>query len=263
MTRPYTLTDEQRKRFAGVYVLEYMINRPSSFELMLRDNDSDLEPILEWLLVKEYIEIKDDEKYVPNEKGRLVLKSFLGRYSEYLNIFDIYCAVDLESGEFAFSTYFDYQDEAQWRDFLHEQRWEDLRIAVAEFKNVDPIEIVFMSFIRENRFGRDHTGWQFDLLLGSVWDEIIEICNTALTWEDLSYEDEQGKVSGKSVIQDVIIQGAQLIAELHKQEAALNVPIDHDDAGSSASGSEGDEGDSEGDNEQYVERVVYEEYPVF
>ncbi|MCP4579785.1 MAG: response regulator [Deltaproteobacteria bacterium] len=59
---------------------------------------------------------------------------------------------------------------------------------MAEFKKLDPVEIVFMSFLNEDRFGRDETGWQFDLLLGNIWDEILHICNTAIRLEDLGYE---------------------------------------------------------------------------
>ena len=35
-----------------------MINHPKRFEVLLRDEEEDLEPILEWLLVREYVEIK-------------------------------------------------------------------------------------------------------------------------------------------------------------------------------------------------------------
>ncbi len=250
MSRKYSLTEEQKKQFAGIYVLEYMINKPSSFELLLRDEDADLEPILEWLLVKEYIEILDKEKYVPTEKGRESLSKFMARYTEFLNVFDVFCAVDLEEGEFAFSSYFDFEDKQEWRAFLNEERWEDLRVAVAEFKKLDPVEIVFMSFINEDRFGKDQTGWQFDLLLGTVWDEILEICETAVHWEDLGYEDDEGEVPAEEVIQDIIKQGAELLVELKKKEALLAPPIDH-----------GNGNGYENDGEEYVERVVMEEYP--
>ena len=192
MSRPYTITEARKREYAGIYLLEYMVNRPATFPLLLGEGDAFLETILEWLLIKGYIEIQDNEKYVPAEKGRETLKNFLARYSEYLTVFDVFCAVDLEAGEFAFASYFDYETSEAFNDFLDDQRWEDLRIAVAEYKKLYPVEIVFMSFIAEKRFGRDETGWQFDLLLGSVWDEILEICNSSLAWEELGYEDEEG-----------------------------------------------------------------------
>ncbi|MEJ2542904.1 MAG: hypothetical protein P8Y99_02445 [Calditrichaceae bacterium] len=221
MARNYTLTDEQKKQFAGIYLLDYMINTPKAISIFLDGNDQDLEPILEWLMLKKYIEIKDQEKYIPTVMGREVLKRFMDRYSEYLTMFDIYCAVDLEAGEFAFSSYFEYDDEQAWKKYLNEPHWEDLRIAVARFKNMDAVEIVFMSFINEQRFGRDASGWQFDLLLGSVWDDILHICNTAIHEQDLAYEDEQGEVSGKDVLIDVITQGSEIMIDLLEQEAQI------------------------------------------
>ena len=221
MKPPYTVSEDKKKQFAGIYILEYMINKPHHFPVLLSGNDQDLESVLEWLLIRDYIEIQDSECYIPTEKGRSALTKFLARYTEFLNLFDVYSAVDLAVGEFAFSSYFDFKDNAAWRKFLDDERWDDLRIAVAAYKKLDPIEIVFMSFIAEKRFGRDQIGWQFDLLLGSVWDEILEICNTAIHWNQLGYRNEDGAVPAEEVIEDIIIQGAELMIELHKKEADL------------------------------------------
>lgn len=247
----YTINEEQKMQFAGIFVLEYMINKPSIFALLLEGNDIDLEPILEWLMVKKYVDIENQEKYIPTEKGRKSLTLFLTRYTEFLNIFDIYCAVDLGSGEFAFDDYFDYQNTGGWKNFLDQERFEDLRIAVASFKKMDPVEIVFMSFINESRFGKDDSGWQFDLLLGTVWDEILDICNSALAWQELGYEDDEGEVPAKVVIEDVIKQGTEIMMNLHKQEASF------------ATGEISHEGEDDDDDEEdtYVERVVIDEYP--
>ncbi|VAX35360.1 hypothetical protein MNBD_UNCLBAC01-43 [hydrothermal vent metagenome] len=246
--KKYQISEERKKEFAGIFVLEYIINRPHEFSILLEGDDKDLETILEWLLVREYVEIKNQESYIPTPKGRECLKLFLARYSEYLNVFDIYCAVDLESGTFAFKDYFEYENPEDWKKYLNDERWEDLRIAVATRKKMDPIEIVFMSFIRECRFGKNEAGWQFDLLLGSIWDEILDICNTALKWEDFGYEDEEGEVTASEVIDDIISQGAELMVNLHKREASFaNKEIEHD---------------SSDDEEDYVvERVEMEEYP--
>jgi len=253
MKEKYSLSDSRKMEFAGVFVLEYMINKPSSFMLLLEDNNQDLEPILEWLLVREYVSIENKEKYVPTEKGRECLKLFLARYSEFLNVFDIYCAVDLEEGSFAFSKYFEFESDDRWHSYLDQERWEDLRVAVACRKKIDPVEIVFMSFINEERFGRDKTGWQFDLLLGSVWDEILNICNTHLDWTQLGYDDEGEKVPAEKVIDDIISQGAELMLDLQKQESSFaNREIEHEEESSSQEDS---------NDHQYVERVVIEEYP--
>jgi DNA-binding PadR family transcriptional regulator len=248
----YALNDEQKKQFAGAYLLNVMINTPRSFPVLLEGNEEDLEPVLEWLLMKEYIEIRNQERYVPNEKGREVLKRFLARYTEYLKVFDIYCAVDLQAGEFAFASYLDFEDNASWKNFLNDDRWDDIRLAVAEFKKLDPVEIAFMSFLNEDRFGRDETGWQFDLLLGSIWDEIILICNTAIRWEDLGYEDEKGSVSAKDVITDIIKQGSALMIKLLEREEKLRKEQPE----------ESEDFDDDNGEDHVVEKVVVEAQPI-
>ena len=247
------LSEEKRKEYAGVFVLENMINKPTAFPVFLEGNDTHLEGILEWLLVKDFIIIQDKALYVPTSKGRRVIERFLQRYTDFLNIFDVFCAVDLESGEFAFAEYFDFDEEEDWYAFLEEDRWEDLRIAVAQYKKIDPVEIVFMSFVSENRFGQDEEGWQFDLLLGDVWDEILKICNTAVHWHELEYDDDDGEsVTAEEVMEDIIRQGAELMVELLKQEESFAEPIDHRD----------DLPGSYNDDDYYVEEIIIEERPI-
>jgi hypothetical protein len=219
----FKITEEQKIRFAGIYLLEYMINTPQAIPIFLDGNNSDLEKILEWLLARGFIQIKDNEKYIPTPDGRKLLEKFMSRYSEYLTMFDIFGTVDLELGEFAFERYPDFETKEAWKKFLDDPRWDDVRIAVADYKKMDPGEIVYMSFINEKRFGRDESGWQFDLLLGSVWDEILHICNSSIQWQNLGYEDDEGEVSGESVIADIIEQGTNIILDLLTKEAGSSL----------------------------------------
>jgi DNA-binding PadR family transcriptional regulator len=212
--KKYTISEEQKKEFAGVYLLEYMINTPYSPPIFLDGNDQDLETILVWLMAQGLIEIKGDEKYIPTQKGREHLKKFMARYSEYLTMFDIFCAVDLEAGEFAFESWEEFETDEEFQAFLDDDRWDDLRVAVADYKGMNAVEIVFMNFINEHRFGRDESGWQFDLLLGSVWDEILELCENSIQWEELGFEDEQGAVPAESVVEDIITQGTEIMLDL-------------------------------------------------
>jgi len=57
---PWAASEEQRLRFAGLFLLEFMINRPRVFQVWLERDDADLEPILEWLLVQEWVEGDED-----------------------------------------------------------------------------------------------------------------------------------------------------------------------------------------------------------
>ena len=211
---PWTVSDEQKLRFAGIFLLEYMINHPRIFQLWLEDEDSDLEPILEWLLVKEWIQIRDAKDYIPTDEGRNVIKRFMERYARFVYFFDVFSGVDLGSGEFAFERYFEILEPDEWQAYLHDERFEDVRIAIAEHLGINAVEIVFMSFIREDRFGRDATGWQFDLLLGSVWDEILDVCNSATDLSELGYQDGDRWIDGEIVAEDILQQGDALLGKL-------------------------------------------------
>lgn len=210
----YQVPQEERLQYAGIYLLEYMINTPAQFAVFLDENDSDLEPILEWLLEKQLVEIHQQERYQATGKGKSLLKRYMQRYSEYLHAFDVFAHVDLGQGEFALQFWQKYQGGPEWDSFKKDERFEDLRIAVADYLELNPVEVVFMSFINERRFGRQDTGWQFDLLLGSVWDEITEICETAIQWQQLGYSDAQGEVPAEQVMEDVIWQGFDLVDAL-------------------------------------------------
>lgn len=211
---PWTVSEEQKLRFAGLFLLEFMINKPKVFQVWLERDDADLEPVLEWLMVQNWIEIRDQKQYVPNEIGRSVIQRFLERYARYVYFFDVFSGVDLERGEFAFSRFFELLDETQWRSHLHDSRFDDLRIAMAEHLGIDAVEVVFMSFIREDRFGRDASGWQFDLLLGSVWDQILEVCNSAIDVHELGFQDGDRWIEGSIVAEDILQQGGTLLGQL-------------------------------------------------
>jgi hypothetical protein len=209
---PYRLTEEQKHEFARLYLLDYLITEEARISILLDEHNEDLEPLFEELMARELIEIDKSQCYRPTRKGIDRHHQFLRRYRENMAINDIFCAVDLAAGEFAFSYYDNFETRREWENFLKQPRWDDLRIAVAEYLGQDPVELVFMSFINEKRFGRDANGkWQFDLLLGTVWDEILEICNCAIHWTDLGYEDEEGnRVPAEAVIEDIIAQGNAL-----------------------------------------------------
>jgi len=216
--KQFTISEEQKKQYAGLYLLDYMVTESHTFPLLLEEDDTDLEPVLEWLLSKDYIGIIDNERYEQTVNGKAALSLFMTRYKEFLKTFDIFSAVDLGTGEFAFASCDEFKNETEWRNFLDNEQWDDLRVAVAEYRDMDPVEIVFMSFINENRFGKNETGWQFDLLLGTVWDEILEIADTAIRWQELGWEDEQGSVRAEDVIKDIIHQGTEIMIRIHAQD---------------------------------------------
>lgn len=246
----HTMTEEDKKKFAGIYLLEFMVNNPKDFKVFLDKDDQDLEKVLEWLATEGDIDIKKEELtplekeggifkwfkkeptdnriaeqyYSVNPQGIAKLKNFLVRYSDYLHYFDIFSMVDLEKGQFAFSEY-PNQTNSVWQEYTKAEHWDDLRVAVCSYLKINAIEIVFMSFVQEKRFGRNQTGWQFDLLLGSVWDEIIEICNSAIQLKELGYDVDNGYIEAESVMEDILGQGADILESLHINEDYLEVAL--------------------------------------
>lgn len=254
------IPNETRQYFAGMYLLEYMAHRPTQFKVFLESENEDLEPILEWLASQGYIEIVEEaipqevpqgffkkmlhkpgpqefeQYYRLNAEGQSHLDQFLLSYSEYLYFFDIFSAVDLESGEFAFAFIEEHHEAKEsfpsqsWKNFIQEERFDDLRVAVAQYFNKDPIEIVFAHFLSEGRFGKTAFGWQFDLLLGSVWDEISEIVSSAIQLSELSYQDEAGqRVEAQDVMEDMISQAAEVLEPLLDSSGVIEIQVPTED----------------------------------
>ncbi len=221
----FQLTTEQQEYFTAVLMLEQICNQNQKYSVLLDGDLSSLEPIFEQMMLKGFVDVSGIH-YTPTTKGKEMLANFLEKYSEFLKLYDIFCAVDLGAGSFGFQHFFDseFEDEERWRMFLKEERFEDLRCAVAAYKGINPIEIIFMSFINEGRFKlTSQVDWAFDLKAGFMWDEIVEIYNSQLTIDQIGFTTGDGQViTGEMVLNDVINQGTDLLAHLLEQEEEMN-----------------------------------------
>lgn len=217
----FTISEEQRKEYAAGFLLDLLVNGGRRYSVVLECPDNDLESLLVFMMSKSYIDLDRENYYVPTQKGMGKLDNLKHRYEEYLAHFDLFCAVDLEKGEFAFDKIFELDDE-QWDAYINQDRFVDLRIAIAWFRKINPADFVFLSFLKEGRFDIEHSHWQFDLLSGLIWQQVEEIIDTAIQIEDLAYESDSGEmVSGEVVIEDVIRQGASLSEKLYVEEEHL------------------------------------------
>ena len=204
----YELLEKDKDRFISLVLLNEIINQQVYPPVKVIGEDIYLDNYLKLMLSKGWLEVKNDV-YIPTPAGRTELESFYVKYSEYLKLFDIFCAVDLTEGTFAFEEINNPAfDDDRWADFLANERFSDVRVAVAEFKGINPIEIVFMSFLTEGRFEVGVEKWQHNLTGNDVWNEIIDICNTAITKEYLM---EDG------VLENVVIKGAEIALALLEQ----------------------------------------------
>jgi hypothetical protein len=211
----YELLEKDKDRFISLVLLNEIINQQVYPPVNVTGEDIYLDHHLKVMLAKGLLETKDGA-YVPTELGHTELQTFYAKYSEYLKLFDIFCAVDLESGTFAFEEINNPAfDDDRWFDYLANERFSDVRVAVAEFKGINPIEIVFMSFLTEGRFEVGVERWQHNLTGNDVWNEIIDICNTAITKE---YLDQDG------VLENVVKQGAEIAIRLIKEVEESDAP---------------------------------------
>lgn len=217
----FTITEEQRKEYAAGFLLDLMVSSGRRYSVVLEGPDNDLESLLVFMMAKSYVDLDKESYYIPTQKGMEKLDNLKQRYEEYLAHFDLFCAVDLEKGEFAFEKIFELDDD-QWDSYINQERFIDLRISVAWFKKINPADFVFLSFLKEGRFDTESSNWQFDLLSGLIWQQVEEIIDTAVQIEDLGYESDSGaNISGESVIEDVIRQGAGLSEKLYMEEEDL------------------------------------------
>jgi hypothetical protein len=205
------VSEINKKNFRSILLLDELIANNRQFKTMADGDDKYLEPFFVDLMSKDYVTTAG-MYYVPTAKGKETYEKFNKRFQEYLRLFDIYAFVDLNTGEFAFSKFFEFDADEDWEDYAFDDRFEDLRIAVAIFKKMDPAEIVFMSFINEKRIDTEATGWQMDLSSDVLWQEIEDICENALKPDQLGEPD---------VIEDIVRKGTALMIDLLKEEHKL------------------------------------------
>lgn len=203
----HELLQKDRDKYISWVLLNEMINFQTSFPVKIADENIYIEHYLKIMMGKGLVAV-DKNSYVPTELGRNEIVNLYAKYYEYLKIYDIFCAVDLEEGNFAFEMINTIVDDDKWNDYLSNDRFSDVRVAVAEFKGINPLEIVFLSFLNENRFDCGVDRWQHRLTGDDVWNEIQEICNTAITMEYLLPD---------NVLENVIVKGSQLALQLIKE----------------------------------------------
>jgi hypothetical protein len=201
------LTDNNKKTFKAIVLLNELVNGNHQFKTVDNGDDKVLEPLFIELMSKGYVQTSG-MYYQATPNGQEVLSNFMKRYSEYLKLYDVFSYVDLEKGEFAFARYYDFDTDDQWLNYVNNSRWDDLRIAVALFKKLDPAEIVFMSFINENRFDTKSNGWQINLMADGIWRELEDICQTAIKPEEV----------GQDAMEDMVGQGSELMIKLLQEE---------------------------------------------
>ena len=205
------MTTTDIKNYRAIVALNFIINGDRAISADFPGGSSMMKPIVIDLLDKGYLSIIANN-FVASDKGQEAMNAFMNRYTEYLKVYDIYAFVDLEAKEMAFDRYYDFETDEEWNEYKSDPRFKDMRIAVALFKKLNPSEIVFMSFVNENRFDFTQDGWEKGLTVDSpIWKEIDLICETAIKPEDI----------GEDGMKEILGQGSDILMNLVKTEEAI------------------------------------------
>jgi len=171
-----------------------------------------LKPIFDRMISSDLLTVDKNHYYLITDKGGDLLDNFYDRYNEFLKFYDIFCAVDLTLGEFAFEKIFDMTDE-EFDFYINDTRWVDLRVAVCEFKKIDPIQMVFLSFLRDGKIDVHQNNWVDELTSESIWSKIIDIVDSSISMETLMVDDQ---------IKNIIERGSILLKELLEREKYID-----------------------------------------
>lgn len=273
----WRLNDEQKLNYEALYIL-YLIRTeklifPNFLTGNLRYTDRAIELLEDKRLIKQE-EITEEAKkflgikmaednvswvYEVTEQGAKIIDDFTKRYLDFVRYYDVYAHVDFEEGSFAMSKMkkklLKDNGEKKWKKYLEQQHWEDFRVPVAIYKGIDPREFIFFSFLNEGKYIPDPSDkehkWAESFYVGTIWEDMYEVLETAPRWEDLQIDD----VPAEDVIENIILDGAEVLQKLDKklkqfiqdQELLMDL-MEFDDA---------NKAEHQSDDEAYFEDPVY------
>lgn len=255
MTERKALTQDQKIKMAATILMDRLANDPKAFHAsLIKDpNDHLLEPLFKHLTQQDLVKVGDDDFYALTPKGQEAYKKLVAQRQSYLAHFEIFSMVDLGEGVFA------DEDDVEYNLSL-DDRWSDLRVAVAEHKGIDPYQMVFLAMLADEAFFAS-PDWKANLGVDSdFFKELEEIVHTQITVEELGYTTEEGEeISGKAVIEDVILQGAHINRERYDRWKARQTEEERRQEEQARAGN----GGGGGGDEVVVYYDYYDPYPAY
>jgi hypothetical protein len=226
----YEPSKEMKEKLSGMVALSFLSDNDIAADLP--ENFFVLESILKKLQKKNFVMedmVDYNHVYKISAEGQSSLSKFMARFDEYKAVYDIYCSVDLyaddDEDRFAFEQMYNIEDDDLWSEHVNDDKWFDLRVLVAEFKKLDPFEIVFMSQLES--FDFEDPEWAIDLVTGDTWAEITEICDNAVKEDELP----------EGALVDLIDEGNDALKSLHQQKRDIEAdeeeidPDEYDEGG--------------------------------
>ena len=209
----YQLSEDQKNIFTKLVILDNMNAGYFKPSLILTNNDELLEDVLSEMLADGYLKIEASGYYITS-KGQQELQNFWNKLYRYRDVYKIYSAVDTGTGEIGYESYYDFSDDQSFINYISDERFEDLRIAVAVFKGINPFEMVFLEKFEEGCFdASEHNNWQLELFSEDIWSEMKDVVNSAIKPDDLSETDYTGDEVMELIINKATIISVQLIEQ--------------------------------------------------
>ncbi len=214
----YAIPEGMRETLSAVFILNTMINVEPRIEYSVlldsRPMQGYLQHLIDWMHNNNLLDLPKVATgmtcYKPSPKGHQLLETFLKRFQEFTDLFDIFRMVNMEHKEFALANSPDYPDDIDWELYKASKEWEDLRVAVAEFKGINVIEIVFMSFLEQGIPDLTTDDWEMELVSGDLWNNVLNLCNQN-TWID----DIDG---GRDTVREIVEAGTTAAIEKRRKE---------------------------------------------
>lgn len=214
----YSMTPAMLEVFQDIYVTRRMVNDPLNMSVLFETPYDWLQDIVGRLYQKDWVELKGNY-FVPTALGREKVVVAENRFYDFLKMFDGFHSVNYATGTFAIASYLD-MDDATYHAYINNNEtygWQDFRVAVAERKGLNPLEIVFMSFLKGKMFDTHPNGWQFAVASGEMWDEVVQVCTTAIHMDQLG--DPERGITPEDDIDAIITAGSALFIQLMQRQA--------------------------------------------
>ncbi|MDH4224162.1 MAG: hypothetical protein OEW12_00775 [Deltaproteobacteria bacterium] len=214
------LPPAHRMRLSAAIVLDRLAANPGGFKAGDSSPSAEiLAPVWEYLK-SQNLALEADGVYQLTPKGQTAHQQISRMRESYLTHFDIFALVNLEEGMFG-----SLEDVSQEGEL--DEDWVDLRVAVAEFKGVDPYTLVFCAMLSDPDFFAGDE-WMEDLPADSFFYQELEaiVQSQLAAWElgiepatDEKEESGEENMTGEEVLEFVIGQGAQI-----NRERAADLP---------------------------------------
>lgn len=223
----YNLSEEQKQSYLQTALLCHLAQPSTTLKNTLIGQDRQLKPALDFLAEKKYISCTDEGNFTLTKAGRNRLEDFEKRYQSYLTYFDIYAFVDIMEGDLAYAHYPSFERESDWENFIQEGRWTDLRVAMIDYLDGKPAELIFAQLLLENQIDTTKYGWQNYLCKGQLWQQIKDLCDASVQEEDLDFEEvgvsdsDIRQVSGEEVLEAICDDALEQMHHLYAEDAEI------------------------------------------